>query len=62
MSQQDFLSNQPIVIDNGSGVIKAGLAGVERPSCEIRSYVGFQKYDKVMDGGFAPSDDVYLIS
>lgn len=59
MSLQESLSNQPIVIDNGSGVIKAGLAGVERPECEIRSYVGYKKYDKVMDNGFSPTDDVY---
>lgn len=58
MLQQDFFSNQPIVIDNGSGVMKAGLAGVERPSCEIRSYVGYSKYDKVMDNDFAPLDNM----
>ena len=59
MSQQEFISNQPIVIDNGSGVIKAGLAGVERPSCEFRSCVGFLKYDRVINNGFAPEDDLY---
>ena len=57
MSQQEFISNQPIVIDNGTGMIKAGLAGVERPSCEFRSYVGSQKYDRVMMNGYAPDDD-----
>ena len=59
MSQQEFISNQPIVIDNGTGVMKAGLAGVERPSCEFRSYVGSQKYDRVMMNGYAPDDDLY---
>ena len=58
MSQQDYISNQPVVIDNGTGVMKAGLAGVERPSCEFRSYVGSQKYDRVMNNGFAPDDDL----
>jgi centractin len=27
----DFVANQPIVIDNGSGVIKAGFAGEDSP-------------------------------
>ena len=58
MSQQDYISNQPVVVDNGTGVMKAGLAGVERPSCEFRSYVGSQKYDRVMNNGFAPDDDL----
>lgn len=61
MSQQEFISNQPIVIDNGTGVMKAGLAGVERPSCEFRSYVGSQKYDRVMMNGYAPDDDLYRL-
>ena len=60
MLQQDFLSNKPIVIDNGSGVVKAGLAEVERPSCEIRSYVGYTKYSKVMDNDFVPIDNMYF--
>ena len=55
MSQQDYISNQPVVIDNGTGVM---MAGVERPSCEFRSYVGSQKYDRVMNNGFAPDDDL----
>jgi centractin len=27
MEQYDLIVNQPVVIDNGSGVIKAGFAG-----------------------------------
>ena len=34
-------------------MIKAGLAGVDIPGCEIRSYVGSPKYDHVI-----VSDDV----
>lgn len=59
MSQQEFISNQPVVIDNGTGVMKAGLAGVERPSCEFRSCVGQPKYSRVINNGFAPNDNLY---
>ena len=58
MAQQEYISNQPIVIDNGTGLMKAGLAGVERPSCEFRSYVGFQKYDRVVIKWYAPADNL----
>lgn len=58
MAQQEYISNQPIVIDNGTGLMKAGLAGVERPSCEFRSYVGLQKYDRVVINGYAPADNL----
>lgn len=27
----DIITNQPVVIDNGSGVIKAGFAGEQQP-------------------------------
>lgn len=30
---QDVLVNQPVVIDNGSGTIKAGFAGQDHPKC-----------------------------
>jgi centractin len=32
-SLQDVLVNQPVVIDNGSGSIKAGFAGQDHPKC-----------------------------
>ncbi|CAI4039504.1 hypothetical protein SMKI_08G1710 [Saccharomyces mikatae IFO 1815] len=44
----DVLYNQPIVIDNGSGIIKAGFSGEERPKALEYSLVGHTKYDKVM--------------
>ena len=31
MDQYNVIANQPIVIDNGSGVVKAGFAGDEIP-------------------------------
>lgn len=43
--------NQPVVIDNGSGTIKAGFAGDEEPKCIIPNYVGRPKYIRVMAGG-----------
>jgi len=42
---------QPVVIDNGSGLIKAGFAGAENPQFVVPSYVGRPKFDKVMAGG-----------
>ena len=31
----DVIANQPVVIDNGSGVIKAGFAGEQQPKVII---------------------------
>jgi len=42
--------NQSIVIDNGSGVIKAGLSGENQPSVKFPSVVGFPRSDKTMIG------------
>ena len=41
-------SGQPIVIDNGTGVLKAGFAGGERPSCVFPSCVGRTKHPRTM--------------
>ena len=38
----------PIVIDNGSGIIKAGFGGEEQPALIFNSYVGRPKHEKVM--------------
>lgn len=40
----------PIVIDNGSGSIKAGIAGRERPTAVIPSCIGQPKHRRVMLG------------
>ncbi|EGF82404.1 hypothetical protein BATDEDRAFT_29486 [Batrachochytrium dendrobatidis JAM81] len=40
----DVLTNQPVVIDNGSGTIKAGFAGQDNPN------IGRPKHTKVMAG------------
>ncbi|CAO3698217.1 unnamed protein product [Rhizopus microsporus] len=46
----DVLTNQPVVIDNGSGVIKAGFAGEEQPKCFFPSIVGRPKHERIMAG------------
>jgi len=38
----------PIVIDCGSGVMKAGYSGEEKPSLVFNTYVGRPKHQKVM--------------
>ena len=47
---------QPVVIDNGTGVIKAGIAGEERPKVVFRSMVGRVKHKRVMAGGALESE------
>ncbi|KAI8810503.1 actin-like protein [Cladochytrium replicatum] len=46
----DILLNQPVVIDNGSGVIKAGFAGEEVPKSYFSSFVGRPKHTRTMAG------------
>lgn len=45
------VTNQPVVVDNGSGVIKAGFAGEEQPKCVFPSFVGRPKHLMMMVGG-----------
>ena len=40
--------NQPIVIDNGTGVMKAGFGGTDKPKCVFYSFVGRPKHSRVM--------------
>ena len=39
--------NPAVVIDNGSGMIKAGIAGEDAPKAYFPSIVGVPKYDKI---------------
>jgi centractin len=41
---------QPIVIDLGSGVVKAGFAGSDEPQTVFHNYVGRPKHKRVMAG------------
>lgn len=50
MDQYNVIANQPVVIDNGSGVIKAGFAGDQIPKCHFPNYVGRPKHVRVMAG------------
>ena len=45
------LYNQPVVIDNGSAVVKAGFCGEEKPRCMEYSLIGDANYNKIMVGG-----------
>jgi len=49
----ELLTNQPVVIDNGSGVLKAGFAGEWVPKCVFSNFVGRPKHFMVGD---LPSD------
>ena len=46
----ETLHNAPIVIDNGSGSIRAGFAGDDTPKCIFPSIVGRLKQPRVMAG------------
>jgi centractin len=53
-------ANQPVVIDNGTGVLKAGFAGAEKPRVVFRSCVGRIKHVRVMPGGALEGNDVFI--
>ncbi|SCU95968.1 LANO_0E12024g1_1 [Lachancea nothofagi CBS 11611] len=59
MSEPHGLYNQPIVLDNGSGIVKAGFSGEEKPKCFEYSLIGTPKYSKIMAGGL--SSDAQLV-
>uniref|UniRef100_A0A183BL88 Actin n=1 Tax=Globodera pallida TaxID=36090 RepID=A0A183BL88_GLOPA len=52
------IANQPVVIDNGSGVVKAGFAGEQAPKCVFGNFVGRPKHVRVMAG--ALEGDVFI--
>ncbi|UZJ53550.1 hypothetical protein CBS101457_002870 [Exobasidium rhododendri] len=54
---EDVLTNQPVVIDNGSGTIKAGFAGGNTPKSYFPNFVGRAKHQRVMAG----SEDVDIL-
>eukprot|EP00484_Ammonia_sp_Unknown_P028181 CAMPEP_0197025422 /NCGR_PEP_ID=MMETSP1384-20130603/5771_1 /TAXON_ID=29189 /ORGANISM="Ammonia sp." /LENGTH=397 /DNA_ID=CAMNT_0042453951 /DNA_START=61 /DNA_END=1254 /DNA_ORIENTATION=+ len=47
---EDDSANPPIVIDCGSGMIKAGFAGDDNPRCSFPSVVGRPKHKNIMAG------------
>ncbi|KAL9598765.1 MAG: hypothetical protein Q9219_004262 [cf. Caloplaca sp. 3 TL-2023] len=54
----DTLHNAPIVLDNGSGTIRAGFAGEDLPKCYFPSYVGRPKHIRVLAG--ALEGDIFI--
>ncbi|CAG2190000.1 ACTR1 [Mytilus edulis] len=54
----DVIANQPVVIDNGSGLIKAGFAGDQIPKHHFPNFIGRPKHVRVMAG--ALEGDVFL--
>ncbi|KAJ8789457.1 hypothetical protein J1605_021984, partial [Eschrichtius robustus] len=58
MESYDVIANQPVVIDNGSGVIKAGFAGDQIPKYCFPNYVGRPKHVRVMAG--ALEGDIFI--
>ncbi|CRK99117.1 CLUMA_CG012108, isoform A [Clunio marinus] len=50
MEPYDVIVNQPVVIDNGSGIIKAGFAGEQVPKCIFPNYMGRPKHVRIMAG------------
>lgn len=58
MDSYDVIANQPVVIDNGSGIIKAGFAGDQTPKCRFPNYVGRPKHVRVMAG--ALEGDIFI--
>jgi centractin len=58
MTDTSILHNGPLVLDNGSGTIRAGFAGSETPSSVFPSYVGRPKHPRVLAG--ALEGDVFI--
>jgi len=56
LSDLDSFANQPVVVDNGSGLLKAGFAGADMPKLIFPAYVGRPKHVKVMATGAGESD------
>eukprot|EP00929_Paragymnodinium_shiwhaense_P122502 TRINITY_DN95307_c0_g1_i1.p1 TRINITY_DN95307_c0_g1~~TRINITY_DN95307_c0_g1_i1.p1 ORF type:complete len:382 (-),score=64.84 TRINITY_DN95307_c0_g1_i1:113-1258(-) len=55
---EDVIANQPVVIDNGSGMMKAGFAGEETVKCAFPSFVGRPRHLRVMAG--ATEGDIFI--
>ena len=58
MADTATLHNVPLVLDNGSGTIRAGFAGSDLPAVHFPSYVGRPKHTRVLAG--ALEGDVFI--
>ena len=54
------LLSQPVVIDNGTAILKAGFAGGDRPTVVFDSICGRVKHERVMPGGALEGVDVVI--
>mmetsp|Transcript_31423 Transcript_31423/g.56985 ORF Transcript_31423/g.56985 Transcript_31423/m.56985 type:complete len:384 (+) Transcript_31423:32-1183(+) len=58
---QEVIANQPVVIDNGSGMMKAGFAGDDNVKLVHPSFVGRPKHQRVMAGAAeGNSGDIFV--
>eukprot|EP00927_Polykrikos_kofoidii_P065660 TRINITY_DN61390_c0_g1_i1.p1 TRINITY_DN61390_c0_g1~~TRINITY_DN61390_c0_g1_i1.p1 ORF type:complete len:382 (-),score=56.21 TRINITY_DN61390_c0_g1_i1:173-1318(-) len=55
---EEVIGNLPVVIDNGTGIMKAGFAGQETIKCAFPSFVGRPKHMRVMAG--ATEGDTFI--
>ena len=54
------IGNQPIVIDNGSGIMKCGFAGIDKPRVVFRNFCGRTKHVRVMPGGALEGSECFV--
>jgi centractin len=52
--------SQPVVIDNGTGMLKAGFAGADKPRVVFRSCVGRAKHQRIIPGGALEGGDLFV--
>jgi len=52
--------SQPVIIDNGTGVMKAGFAGADKPRVVFRSYVGRCKHARIIPGGALDGGEIFV--
>ena len=50
------MSGRPIVLDSGTGVMKAGFAGEDKPQLVYNACVGRPKHPRCMAGGALEGD------
>ncbi len=53
--------SQNIVVDCGSGVLKAGLSSLEKPTFSFQSLVGKYKKKEGSSGGYVIDENTFLI-
>src|SRR6195952_4568761 len=58
MADGASLHNVPLVLDNGSGTIRAGFAGTDLPAAYFPSYIGRPKHVRALAG--ALEGDVFI--